>query len=61
MVKEDFVTPRDLVINRNNYEARQLSQKIIGKYGQLLNWWTEIISATKHLKLQNIQPAQLIQ
>lgn len=50
MVKGDYVIPCDLLEGRSPDEARQLSQRLVCRFGQLLSWWPEIVEAAGALR-----------
>ncbi len=50
LIKESFVVPQDLLGNRNDEEARKLSQQLVFKFGQLLYHWPELVAAARSLR-----------
>lgn len=50
IVKSDYVIPSDLLDGRSLDEARQLSQRLVYRFGQLLYWWPEIVKAAGALR-----------
>lgn len=50
LISENFIVPKDLLGNRNTDEARKLSQQLVFKFGQLLYYWPELVTAAKGLR-----------
>lgn len=50
--RRDYVVPQDLLNGRGADEARQLSQRLVFRFGQLLRWWPEMVEAAKSLRAQ---------
>jgi hypothetical protein len=53
VAKKEYSVPQDLLEGRSVDEARQLTQRIVFRFGQLLRWWPEIIEAAKSLRTQD--------
>jgi FkbH-like protein len=60
LTRDDYFIPLDLVQGRNLDEARQLAQRLVLKFGQLLYWWPEMIEVTKELRHQGERLGRLI-
>lgn len=50
LISENFVVPKDLLGSRNADEARKLSQQLVFKFGQLLYYWPELVTAARTLR-----------
>jgi hypothetical protein len=50
MTNSDYIIPHDLLSGRSRDEARQLSQRLLYQFGQLLYWWPEIVKAAGVLR-----------
>lgn len=53
LIRDDYLIPLDLVEGRTLDEARQLAQRLVLKFGQLLYYWPDIVAVTKKLRQQN--------
>ncbi len=60
LVREDYIVPHDLLEGRSPGEARQLSQRLVLKFGQLLYWWPEIVEATRALRVKGERLAVIV-
>ena len=49
--KQSFV-PLDLLYGRTISEARELTRRLVCKFGQLIHWWPEIMEASRSLRSQ---------
>ena len=49
---DDYVIPRDLREGRGRDEARQFSQELIGRFGELVEAWPTIVAAARRLLAQ---------
>lgn len=47
-----MVIPYDLSNGRDEFEILRLMQRLVLKFGQLLQWWPEIVKATGELRIQ---------
>lgn len=47
---EDYLVPRDLRHGSNADEARQLSQELVGKFGELVEAWPTLVDAARRLR-----------
>ncbi len=52
MVRKDYWVPLDLLEGRTIDEVRELTQRLVFNYGQLLYWWPEIVEVSKNLRTQ---------
>ncbi len=59
-MREDYGVPLDLTAGRDVSEARQLAQRLVYKFGQLLFTWTDIVEATRDMRLRGRRLAQPI-
>ena len=50
LVREDYVVPLELVQGRSVEEARRLSQRLVGQFGQLLTLWPEMLEVAGELR-----------
>ncbi len=50
LTREDYLVPLDLVEGRTLGEARELAQRLVLKFGQLLSCWPDIVAVTKELR-----------
>jgi hypothetical protein len=48
----DLQIPTDLTNGRTSEEAKQLAQRVILNYGQLLSWWPAIVEVARDLKMR---------
>ena len=53
LIKSDHVIPHDLRKNRRLEQARQLSQKLVTRFGRLLGEWPDIIEAARRLRARS--------
>ena len=42
--------PHDLMDGRSTKDARLMSQRLVGRFGQLLTWWPDMVDVAKYLK-----------
>lgn len=52
--REDYVVPVDLLEGRTPAEARELSKRVVFKFGQLLQAWPDIVAAAKDLRSRGV-------
>jgi len=50
MTREDYWVPLDLLDGRSVDEARELAQRLVLKFGQLLHWWPEMVEVARGLR-----------
>jgi len=50
--RKEYIVPGDLLNSRSIEEARQLTQRLVFKFGQFLYWWPEIVEIAKNLRAQ---------
>jgi hypothetical protein len=50
ITKNEYVIPEELWKEHSLEEARQLSQQIVFKFGQLLYWWPELVESARELR-----------
>jgi hypothetical protein len=50
MTRSGYIIPYDLLSRHSRDEARQLSQRLLYQFGQLLYWWPEIVKAAGVLR-----------
>ncbi len=48
--RKDYCIPLDLMQQRSAGEARELSQRFVFKFGELLYWWANMVEVAKALK-----------
>lgn len=53
IIKNEYIIPEELMKNRSVEDARQLSQRIVFKFGQLLYWWPDLVKSAKNLRTQS--------
>ncbi|HIK28475.1 MAG: HAD-IIIC family phosphatase [Oscillatoriaceae bacterium SKW80] len=53
LIRDDYLVPLDLVEGRTLDEARELAQRLVLKFGQLLYYWPDIVAVTKKLRQRN--------
>ena len=58
LTREDYWVPLDLIDGRSVDEARELSQRLVRKFGELLYWWPHIVEAARGLRAQGKTLAQ---
>lgn len=58
--RDDYDVPLDLMQGRNSEQARELAQKLVLRFGQLLLRWEDIIQAAKRLKARGVTLAEPI-
>jgi hypothetical protein len=46
----DHLVPRDLLQGRDSGAARQVSQELVGKFGEVLEAWPAMVAAAKRLR-----------
>jgi hypothetical protein len=52
MTRRDYWVPLDLIEGRSIDEVRELTQRLVFNFGQLLYWWPEIIEVARDLRAQ---------
>jgi hypothetical protein len=60
LITEEYFVPLDLLQGRNLNEARKLSQRLVGSFGQLVLWWPEIVATAKDLRGKGIRLARRV-
>jgi hypothetical protein len=58
--RQEFSIPLDILYGRSLDEARELSKRLVLKFGQLLYWWPEIVKQTQRLRIEGTRLAQPI-
>ncbi len=58
LINPDYIIPENIRTNRTPDEAKALLQEIVYRYGQLLFYWSDILSAAKQLKDEGFSPTQ---
>jgi hypothetical protein len=59
--RKEFFLPVDLLDGRNSKEARELTQRMMLKFGQLLYWWPQIVGVAQRLRQNGQRLAHPIQ
>jgi phenylacetate-coenzyme A ligase PaaK-like adenylate-forming protein/acyl carrier protein len=57
LLKDEFYVPLDLLYGRSLSEARELTQHFVGRFGQLMHWWPDIVEVTRALRNQGYRLA----
>ncbi|GEM_PF-453932 len=52
LTRDDYFVPLDLLARRSTSEARELAQRLVLKFGQLLCWWPDMVEVAKKLRSQ---------
>lgn len=52
LTRDDYFVPLDLLAGRSTSEARELAQRLVLKFGQLLYWWPDMVETAKKLRSQ---------
>ncbi|WP_017717584.1 HAD-IIIC family phosphatase [Kamptonema formosum] len=52
LTRDDYFVPLDLLAGRSTSEARELAQRLVLKFGQLLCWWPDMVEVAKKLRSQ---------
>jgi FkbH-like protein len=52
LTRDDYFVPLDLLAGRSTREARELAQRLVLKFGQLLYWWPDMVEVAKKLRSQ---------
>ncbi|MBW4493513.1 MAG: hypothetical protein KME26_10610 [Oscillatoria princeps RMCB-10] len=52
LTRDDYFVPLDLLAGRSTSEARELAQRLVLKFGQLLYWWPDMVEVAKKLRSQ---------
>jgi hypothetical protein len=55
--RAEVSVPLDLLRNRTLDEAREMTQRLVLKFGQLLRWWPEMTEAARKLKREGYSVA----
>jgi hypothetical protein len=57
---EDYMVPRDLRAGREAGEARQLSQELVARFGELLEAWPTIVATAGRLRANGQRVTELL-
>jgi hypothetical protein len=55
--RQEVSVPLDLLRKRNLDEAREMTRRLVFKFGQLLCWWPEMVEAARKLKREGYRLA----
>jgi hypothetical protein len=56
--KKEYIVPQDLLSRYAAEEARRLSQRLVCRFGELLQVWPDIVEAAKNLRARGISVAK---
>jgi hypothetical protein len=48
--REDYCVPLELVVGRSRTQARELTRRLVFRFGQLLRWWPEMVEVAGRLR-----------
>jgi hypothetical protein len=60
MQRDDYLVPRDLRRGRSLEAARELTQRLVLNFGQLLLAWPEMVEAARALRARGHRLARLL-
>ncbi len=58
--RPDYCVPLDLLNGRSDDEARELAQRLVLKFGQLLRWWPDIAETARELRARGQRLAKRV-
>ncbi len=61
LTRAEFYVPVDLRYGRDLSEARDMTQRFVRQFGQLLYWWPAMVEATRALRAQGHRLAILVE
>jgi hypothetical protein len=58
IARPDFAVPLDLSVGRDAAAARALSRRFVRRYGELIEWWPDLVAAATRLREAGAVPAR---
>lgn len=58
--KPDYCVPLDLLHGRSHEEVRELAQRLVLNFGQLLRWWPAIVEMARELRVRGQRLAKRV-